>query len=292
MHVASRGRGGFTLVELLVVIAVIAILAALVLPALANAKAAAKRIPCISNHKQLGVAWSMYATENQDLLVAVGRQNMDTTIDPYWVQGAFVIPADNYTPAYLVDRRYALFADYIHSTAVYVCPTDRDPVTVLGVNYPKLRSYSLNAYAGWTGAWDYRLATGYRIFKKSADLVRLPSDGLFVFGDVQADSICWPFFGVEMNIDYLFNYPGSTHNRGGVFSYADGHAEWHRWEDARTLRAYSTSYHSHHDAATANPDLPWMRARTTYAFTGAGASGVGGGGENGGPGSGYFPPND
>src|SRR5439155_9511789 len=56
-------RNGFTLVELLVVIAVIAILAALLLPALARAKASAKSAACKSNLRQLGLALSMYVDD-------------------------------------------------------------------------------------------------------------------------------------------------------------------------------------------------------------------------------------
>ncbi len=56
----SRGDHGFTLVELLVVIAVIAILAALLLPALAKAKASAQSAACKSNLRQLGIALTIY----------------------------------------------------------------------------------------------------------------------------------------------------------------------------------------------------------------------------------------
>ena len=61
---------GFTLIELLVVIAIIAILAALLLPALSAAKTRAQRIQCLSNLKQWGLCFHMYAFENDDSMPA------------------------------------------------------------------------------------------------------------------------------------------------------------------------------------------------------------------------------
>lgn len=64
--VSLRPHRGFTLVELLVVIAVVGILAALLLPALNHSKAAARRIQCVDNLRQLGLATQMFWAENED----------------------------------------------------------------------------------------------------------------------------------------------------------------------------------------------------------------------------------
>src|SRR5712691_9853433 len=79
---------GFTLIELLVVIAIIAILAALLLPALGKGKLKAWGVQCMSNHRQLTLAWEMYTDENRDLLLYASRHPDYPEMNPYsWVLG-------------------------------------------------------------------------------------------------------------------------------------------------------------------------------------------------------------
>jgi prepilin-type N-terminal cleavage/methylation domain-containing protein/prepilin-type processing-associated H-X9-DG protein len=262
---AKASALAFTLIELLVVIAVIAILAALLLPALSSAKQAAKRIQCTNNHKQLATVSTLYAADNTDWLPSVGQNDPPNPNRKLWVQGAFVYPEANTNSGYILDPKYALFANYLHSINTYVCPADPPTVVLSGHFYPKLRSYSLNAYIGWTGHWDDRLSSNYTIFKKASQVVPALGADLLLFTDVHPKSICWPYFGVQMQEDVILLFPGNGHNSGAVVSFIDGHVDRHRWVDPRTISASSDNYHAHHELSPHNQDLVWLRQHSSVA---------------------------
>jgi prepilin-type N-terminal cleavage/methylation domain-containing protein/prepilin-type processing-associated H-X9-DG protein len=254
---------GFTLIELLVVIAIISILAGLLLPSLARAKAAAKRVQCTNNQKQLATIWAMYAGDNSDWLASNGQNDPPNPNRKLWVQGCFYHVVDNTNFTLILDPKYALFANYLQARKVYLCPTDRDYVVINNQRYPRLRSYAMNCYLGWIGPWDNRLSTSFRTFTKQSQITSALPGGVFLYQDVHPESICWPYFGVQMSDDSFFNFPNSSHNRGGVVSFTDGHVERHAWLDPRTVKAYSAAYHNHHDSSPRNQDIAWIRARTT-----------------------------
>jgi len=77
-------HGGFTLVELLVVIALVAILAAMLLPALSNSQAAAKRTQCLSNLRQMGIAANVYVGDNANVYPIAYYSDGENNIDYAW----------------------------------------------------------------------------------------------------------------------------------------------------------------------------------------------------------------
>ena len=274
-HIFGRALGGlarskdsaFTLIELLIVIAIISVLASLLLPTLSNAKEQARRVQCMSNQRQLALTWLIYSEDNREALVANAWVTAGgDTNTPRWVQGQFAYAPDSLEEKFLTDPRYALFAPYLRTKGVYKCPSERKFLRNGSRNLPTLRSYSLNWFLGGGDTPPDWPQKKYQVHKLSA--LRNPSPvRCLVFLDVNSDSICWPLFQVDTGVGLAAKmkmFPATFHGKGSVLAFADGHIERKRWTDTRTISPNKdkVKFHEHDLASPNNSDVVWLQERT------------------------------
>jgi prepilin-type N-terminal cleavage/methylation domain-containing protein len=242
----DNGCAAFTLVEVLVVIAVIGIVAALLMPALTQAKERAQAIVCLNNTKQLALAWHVYADDHEDRLpYNLGMNGTSFRTNLNWVNNVMTwdLSPDNTNPATITE---AGLGPYVNgNTAIYQCPSDHALSSIQRAAgwLSRIRSYSMNAMVGDAGSFSSggfnTNNPGYRQFFKLAQVPR-PAE-IFVFLDEHPDSIDDGYFLNRVAYGYAPSYagyshpaewtdlPASYHNRATAFSFADGHGTLHRW---------------------------------------------------------------
>jgi prepilin-type N-terminal cleavage/methylation domain-containing protein/prepilin-type processing-associated H-X9-DG protein len=242
---------GFTLIELLVVIAIIALLMGILLPAMTRVRRQGKRAACLAHTRQLQIAWQSYAETYEGKIVNGGQAPWPPLggltyehFERFWCTG-FPTSAingydwnwnpnvnygglDHLTYQQRVDKMKegALFP-YLKDVKIYRCTEARKDfhrtwsiVESMNSKWP-----GLGQYFGGEGQMNYNLG-GIR--KPSERIVFIEegnpsSDAFMVIHDVVGGQWIW------------IDKPQAPHVKGSNFSFADGHAEYWKWEDKRTL---------------------------------------------------------
>jgi type II secretory pathway pseudopilin PulG len=237
-----RRESGFTLLELMVVAAIIIIVVGMLSAALTQTRTRTMRVACLNNMKQLQLAWTMYADDHSDFIALNrtaprGPGNIGIAAAPRnstnsWVAGN---PKEDRTTENIT--RGTLFP-YVKASEVYRCPMDTS-TTRSGT--ARTRSYSINAYLGGDDdSLDSRVKT------KVSDLATPGPDRVFVFIEEHEESVWGGGFVVLPREQFSLNggawnsTPSDRHMQGCNLTFADNHLEYWKWRAPKRANLNNT----------------------------------------------------
>lgn len=258
----------FTFVELLVVVAVLALVFLTLLPALARTQPDSRAFQCLNNHRQLARAWRMYADDNNDRLAGVIGSFTVVSNDPNapWIQGwlDYTTSNNNTNEFLLADPRYASIANYAGRNArLFQCPADGCLSSVQRARgwKQRARSISANICLGGVGADIGPTDSSLALVTKWTALVSLKPSEAWLYADEHPDSlndpVLWP-----PRIGNWIDMPANYHDGGAGVAFADGHSEIHRWQGSALSPRISYTTFSGLAAPANDPDIAWLRYHT------------------------------
>ncbi|MBN2312932.1 MAG: prepilin-type N-terminal cleavage/methylation domain-containing protein [Sedimentisphaerales bacterium] len=238
---------GFTLIELLVVIAIIALLIAIMIPVLGRARELAQRTVCLSNLKQLTLAWLAYAEENDSNIVrgceAIERGTSFYYLDA-WAGDAF---KSSSRFELIENSEKGVLWPWIKDVDIYRCPRGKTGdlltyATVAAANGSLVEgtylpdSVDMLSNPGRVPLGKHVGSTVLRLTRLT-EIVNPGSGQRAVFVDV--GQMLSSLRIADFKIEYLYpnwsNDPTVLHSDGVTLSMADGHAEYWKWKGQETV---------------------------------------------------------
>lgn len=297
-------RRAFTLIELLVVIAIIGILAAMLFPALSRAKQRAEGVLCLNDGRQLMTAVTLYGSDNNDFFPP-NPDDGNKVPGHNWVSGnAAVGGPDEFNPDTIKDPSISLLISYVAGrTSMFHCPGDKrvgvyqgnDP-GMAGKSVAATRTFSMNQAVGticpefertgpgpggsskhggapqisvngpWlNSAYTHRRNSRWYTYGKFSNINAPGPASLWVLVDEDETRINDAAFAFGMDQAIWYDVPGTYHNAGAGFAFADGHSESHTW----LKRGHKGGNGSAITDPADRQDWEWMRERTSAFIGGA-----------------------
>jgi hypothetical protein len=144
------------------------------------------------------------------------------------------------------------------SHKVFKCPADLSQAIEGVVAYPPVRSVSMNGWIGGYFPWD---SVGV-VAQRTSDFVNPPPADVFLFVDERPDSINDSYFAVSLASNVVVDGPGNFHNKAAAESFADGHADAHRWLTPAFQNAPSPGGSFAGFDAPGNADRKWLQTHS------------------------------